>query len=128
MTGTTAHGDVVKSDLTQEELEKIYYFLKRFFLGLLKQLPPKLLKRYILENKAFDPLNYTDALPKDVRVKLKRVAKKNHALIDKYITAKQMLDYSKESIPKLYKVLHTKKGVVWLKRFSALIRQRIKSI
>lgn len=125
MTSITTNGDVINSRLTQEELEVIYNFIKRFFLGLLKQVKPKDLIYYIQNNKAPNLMIYFDLLPKKITKNLKILKNENSGIIDKYMNTDQILKYSKEEIPKLYEIFATVKGKKWL---SALIRVIKKSI
>lgn len=125
MTGTTAHGDVVESELTQKELENIYYFLKRLFMGMLKEVKPKQVVYYIKNGKAPNARQFLRMIPKRIRRRLKNLSEKNQKLIDKYITAEQMIKYCEDELPELYKIFTTPKGRKWLETFAQYIQASI---
>lgn len=125
MTSITINGDILYSELNQEELEVIYNFVKRFLLGLLKQVKPKDLIYYIQNNKAPNLMFYFDVLPKKITKKIRTLKKENSEIMDKYFDTDQILEYSKDTIPELYKILSTVKGKKWL---STLIKYIKKSV
>jgi hydroxymethylpyrimidine pyrophosphatase-like HAD family hydrolase len=125
MGGETIYGDRVQSELDQEQLERIYYFLKQFILGMLKEVDPNDLDRYIKNNKAPNLYRFVKMLPAKVRRKVFEIGEKNEDLINKYLNVEQMLSYAEEELPQLYKRLSTPSGQRWLKGFVAYIKKLI---
>lgn len=128
MGGKTTHGDVVKSDLTQDELETVYYFIKRFFLGLLKKIDQDELLYYVKNNKAPDISLYITMLPKKIRQKAKEVVKQNTHLVEKYLNADYISRYIKDSLTEFNGIFETPKGEKWLKGFVRYLQKTIKSL
>lgn len=125
MGGETVYGDQVRSELDQEQLERVYYFLKRFILGMLRDVDPNDLKRYIEKNKAPNLKRFIQMLPKRIRQKIMKIGEKNGKLLNKYLTIEQMLSYAKEELPQLYKQLSTPSGQKWLNGFILYIKKMI---
>lgn len=125
MGGETIYGDKVQSKLDQEQLERVYYFLKRFILGMLKEVDPNELERYIKNNKAPNLSRFIQMLPAKIRRKVVTIGEKNEHLVNKYLNTEQMLSYAEEELPQLYKRLSSPSGRKWLNGFIAYIKKII---
>lgn len=125
MGGETIYGDKVQSKLDQEQLERVYYFLKRFILGMLKEVDPNELERYIKNNKAPNLSRFIQMLPAKIRRKVVTIGEKNEHLVNKYLNTEQMLSYAEEELPQLYKRLSSPSGRKWLNGFIVYIKKII---
>lgn len=113
----------INTDLTEHELRMIYNFLNRFFMGLLRQVSPKDLYKYVLHQKVFNPTIFFTSMPKKIKIKLRRLIEKNENIVDTYITAENFIEQSKNRRKDLYEILNTEKGRRWTERFVKVVKQ-----